>query len=84
MTYKTKRLTLGKLHPAIAGRLYTADEAAQYLGVAQQTLAHWRVSGSGPKFVHLTKRCIRYSEIALRDWVEQRTQASTAENDRHE
>lgn len=84
MTYKTKRLTLGKLSPAIAGRLYTPDEAAQYLGVAPQTLAHWRVNGSGPKFVHLTKRCIRYSETALRSWVEERTQASTAENARHE
>lgn len=83
MAYKHKRPTQGTLPTALTGRLYTADEAADYLNVAAQTLAHWRVQGIGPKFIHLSKRCVRYSELALRDWVNSRTQESTTENARH-
>lgn len=83
MAYKKKPRTDGNIPGALAGRLYSPGEAAVYLGVAQQTLAHWRVRGTGPKFVHLSKRCVRYSELALREWVEGRTQDSTVENNRH-
>lgn len=79
MAYKKKPASL----PAsLAGRLYSPTEASQYLGVALQTLAHWRVRGSGPKFIHLSKRCVRYSEMALREFVEQRTRAATCETNR--
>lgn len=83
MAYKKKPHSTGTLPVALAGRLYSPDEAAAYLGVAAQTLAHWRVRGVGPKFIHLSKRCVRYSELALREWVESRTQESTVENLRH-
>lgn len=83
MAYQKKPSTIGNITTALVGRLYSPGEAAVYLGVAQQTLAHWRVRGTGPKFVHLSKRCVRYSELALREWVEGRTQDSTVENDRH-
>lgn len=83
MAYKKKLRTTGNLPLALAGRLYSPEEAAAYLGVAPQTLAHWRVRGCGPKFIHLSKRCVRYSELALRDFVEKRTQDSTVENLRH-
>ena len=83
MAYKAKSRTKAPSNPVITGRLYTPEEAGEFLGVAPQTLAHWRVSGAGPKFVHLTRRCIRYSETALRAWVEERTRESTAENGRH-
>ena len=80
MAYKPKKQFRGNHSSTIGGRLYSPDEAADYLNVAPQTLAHWRVRGAGPKFVHLSKRCVRYSELALREWVESRTQNSTAEN----
>lgn len=63
----------------VAGRLYSPAEASRYLGVALQTLAHWRVQGRGPQFVRLSKRCVRYSEQTLREFVEQRTRAATCE-----
>lgn len=80
MAYKKKPTALPT---ALAGRLYSPEEAAQYLGVAEQTLAHWRVRGSGPKFIHLSKRCVRYSELALRDFVAQRTRDATCEAGRN-
>lgn len=76
MAYKKKQAP----RPAsLVGRLYSPEEAAHYLGVAEQTLAHWRVHGRGPRFIHLTKRCVRYSELDLREFVQQRTRASTCE-----
>jgi len=80
MSYKRKLKSTHNTPTALAGRLYSPDEAAAYLGIAAQTLAHWRVRSTGPKFIHLSKRCVRYSELALKEWVESRTQESTAEN----
>lgn len=62
------------------GNLLTPEEAATRLSVAVQTLAHWRVRGSGPNFIHLSARCVRYPEPALEDWLAERLQSSTAEN----
>lgn len=65
---------------ALIGNLLTPEEAAMKMAVAVQTLAHWRVRGSGPAFIHLSARCVRYPETALDDWLSERLQASTAEN----
>lgn len=62
------------------GNLLTPEEAAARLSVAVQTLAHWRVRGTGPSFIHLSARCVRYSESALEQWLSERLQLSTAEN----
>jgi len=84
MPYKRKIKATTTNIPALSGRLYTPEEASDYLGVAQQTLAHWRRRQNGPKYVLLSARCVRYAETALREWVEGRTQASTAENRRQD
>lgn len=78
MAYKKKPRTVSAAI-ALADRLFTPEAAADFLGISPQTLAHWRVRGSGPKYVHLSKRCIRYSELVLRQWVESRTHDSTTE-----
>lgn len=62
------------------GNLLTPEEAAARLSVAVQTLAHWRVRGTGPNFIHLSARCVRYPEFDLEDWLAERFQSSTAEN----
>jgi predicted site-specific integrase-resolvase len=53
-------------------------EAAQVLGVSKQTLAHWRMSGAGPRFVR-AGRIILYDPKALERWAEALTVGSTAE-----
>ncbi|TWB75513.1 hypothetical protein FBZ87_104621 [Nitrospirillum amazonense] len=62
-------------------RLLTPEEAGQLMGVAAQTLAHWRNRGCGPRYLTLTARCIRYDEAVLRAWLDSRIRASTAENE---
>jgi predicted DNA-binding transcriptional regulator AlpA len=81
MTYPKKPRTTTAPAP-LPSRLYSPGEAALFLGVSMQTLAHWRCKGRGPRFVSLSARCIRYPESALCEWVEKRTQDSTAENGR--
>lgn len=81
MAYRPKYRSVRTTRLALDGRLYSPLEAAEYLNVAPQTLAHWRVRGAGPKFIHLSLRCVRYSERALKSWVESRTQDSTAETE---
>lgn len=36
-------------------KLLSRAEAAEVLGVSEQTLAHWAVDGSGPRMVKLNK-----------------------------
>ena len=53
-------------------------EAAEVLGVSKQTLAHWRMSGAGPRFVR-AGRIILYDPKELGNWAASRTVGSTAE-----
>ena len=64
------------------GKLCTPSEAAEMLGVAPQTLAHWRVRGTSPKYIVLNARCLRYRLSDIQAWLNDRAQESTAENER--
>ncbi len=80
MAYKKKVRPDNPAHHLLAVRLLTPEEAGTVLGIAPQTLAHWRARGCGPAYVLLSARCVRYSDAVLRDWLAARTQSSTAEN----
>ena len=78
MGYRAKTAT--RLPQQQVPRLFTPEEVSERLGVALQTLAHWRVKGCGPKWCRLSARCVRYPADALELWLSGRQQASTAEN----
>lgn len=59
--------------------LYVERQAAQFLKVSEKTLQYWRFTGSGPKFVRISKRCVRYRRRDLIDWIAQHLKASTSE-----
>jgi excisionase family DNA binding protein len=67
-----------KPHPAksttssAANALLTGDDAAEILGCSPRTLASWRLSGDGPKFVAVG-RLIRYRRSDLEEWLQSRT-----------
>lgn len=46
-------------------RLLTTAQAAERLGLAEQTLANWRVARKGPAYVRIGGRTIRYRASAL-------------------
>jgi excisionase family DNA binding protein len=54
------------------------NEAAEFLGLARQTLARWRHEGSGPRY-SLAGRLVRYHVADLERWLESRAVTSTAE-----
>lgn len=58
--------------------LLTPEHAATRLGVAKQSLAKWRVSGTGPVFVKVGSR-VFYRPQDLDAWVETRLRRSTSE-----
>jgi predicted site-specific integrase-resolvase len=54
------------------------DEAARRLGVEPSTLANWRWSGNGPRFVKVGGR-VRYRLADLADYLDGQVRSSTSD-----
>jgi predicted DNA-binding transcriptional regulator AlpA len=67
-------------HPPAGGALLDSEAAASFLNLSSWTLAEWRCTGAGPRFVKVG-RLVRYTPAALTAWIESRTVASTSEHD---
>ncbi|MFN4275745.1 MAG: helix-turn-helix transcriptional regulator [Ferrovibrio sp.] len=74
--HKPKALLNSK---AALERLLTPEQVSELTGLAEQTLARYRVSGGGPAFIRISARCIRYRESDLRAWIEAKAVLSTSE-----
>ena len=48
--------------------LLRPPEAAQLLSVTTSTLDAWRLRGQGPRFVRVSRRCVRYRRRDLLEW----------------
>jgi hypothetical protein len=66
--------------PPAGGALLDPEAAAAFLNCSTWTLAEWRVKGTGPRFCKLGNR-VRYTPVALAEWIEAHTVASTSEHD---
>ena len=62
-----------------AERLITEAEAAAFLGVTRRALQQWRFNGTGPVFVRISQRCVRYRRRELVCWSEDRLRSSTSD-----
>jgi hypothetical protein len=51
--------------------LLTTEQAAELLSFDKRTLDAWRSRGSGPDFVRVSARAIRYRRCDLIFWIEQ-------------
>jgi predicted DNA-binding transcriptional regulator AlpA len=54
------------MHPE---RLLKPEQAADQLQISPQTLARWRWSGDGPRFVKVG-RCVRYRQVEIDRFIE--------------
>lgn len=54
-------------------------QAADLIGVSERTLECWRSRGSGPPFVKISRRAVRYRREDIDQWVGERVQRSTSE-----
>ena len=59
--------------------LLSEQLAAALLGVTPRTLQSWRPRGSGPRYISISARCIRYRRKDLIAWTEARLRTSTAD-----
>ena len=57
----------------IFARLMTTEEAADFLGLSKSTLEHWRTVRTGPPFVRVGARSIRYRLEDLEAWLVEQT-----------
>ena len=55
-----------------------AKEAAKYIGVAEATLAQWRMTGEGPQFVKNGPRQVLYRIGDIKAWIDKNVVASTS------
>ncbi len=61
-------------------QLLTETEAAKVLGFSVRTLQGWRCRGGGPRFVRISRGCIRYRREDLDGWVVSRLRWSTSDD----
>lgn len=62
----------------LAGEMLLDPRAAALrLAVAPQTLAKWRCTGGGPRFIRLSARMIRYRARDVDAWLAARTASHT-------
>lgn len=59
--------------------LLTTEEAAEVLSVSAQFLRKHRMTGNGPPFVSVSRRCVRYRREDLDAWIAERLHSSTDE-----
>ena len=60
-------------------KLMTAGEAGDLLAMTKGALAQMRYLGTGPRFVKLGKRSVRYRHEDLEDWIAQCTRTQTGD-----
>ena len=58
--------------------LLNTNEAAGFLGLSPHTLSKWRITGMGPPFQALGRRCL-YDPETLRRWAASRARRSTSD-----
>lgn len=63
--------------PRAHERLMDTKTAADVLGISPRTLEDWRWRGGGPRFLRLSRNCIRYRHADLLDWADGKSQRST-------
>lgn len=59
--------------------LWTEKETARYIGFDARTLQSWRMKGTGPRYVQISPRCIRYRPEDINQWIEQKLRRSTSD-----
>jgi hypothetical protein len=59
----------------------TEQEAAAFLGLSVRFLQNRRTRGGGPKFVGISRRCVRYRRRDLIAWSDALSRAHTSETD---
>ncbi len=66
------------IEPPAPMKLLTARQAGELLGVSPETLERWRGAGTGPAFVKLSGKYVRYQPGDLQAFIQNARRGSTA------
>lgn len=69
---------INEMTQAASSKLYAPPELAARLGVTVNNLAQMRFRGTGPRYVKVGAKTIRYRESDVEEWLESRTRIETA------
>lgn len=59
--------------------LLTRQQLAEHLGVTEGAVMQMAQRGTGPRFVKISERIVRYRRADVDEWLEQRVVSSTTE-----
>ncbi len=59
--------------------LINEKEAGDFLGLSDRAMQKMRQTGGGPRYVHISSRCLRYRRVDLRIWADSRMRSSTSD-----
>ena len=62
-------------------RILRTGDAAAYVGLSPSTLEKKRLTGDGPRFIHLGGRSVGYDLADLDDWLDQQKAATSVDDD---
>ena len=80
MNFQTTIVSQSAAAP-VGVRMLNTQEAADYLGLAKNTLEKARLYGDGPYFTKFSSRAVRYAIEDLDAWIAKHRAASSAELD---
>jgi predicted DNA-binding transcriptional regulator AlpA len=63
-------------------RALNTTEAAAMMGISPATLRGWKAQRSGPPFIQLSPRCVRYDHRDIQQYVNERRTVPACENRR--
>ncbi len=59
--------------------LINEKEAGDFLGLSDRLMQKMRQIGGGPRYVHISSRCLRYRRVDLKSWADSRMRSSTSD-----
>ena len=59
--------------------LINEKAAGDFLGLSDRLMQKMRQTGGGPRYVHISSRCLRYRRIDLKSWADSRMRSSTSD-----
>ena len=63
-------------------QLLKEEEGAKLCGVTRRAFQQWRFDGKGPRYVSISRRCVRYRRQDIIEWIENHLRASTSDQRR--
>ncbi len=70
----------GRIQERDRASLIDEKAAGEFLGIQPRTLQQWRQRGVGPKYLAISRRCVKYRFCDLDAWAESKLVNSTSES----